>query len=274
MSLVATVLGCGSSGGVPRVGYGWGACDPAEPRNRRRRCSLLVERVGPDGRTTVLIDTGPDLRDQLLGADVKWVDGVLYTHEHADHTHGIDDLRVLAIYKRHLVDVYADDRTATLLRQRFAYCFETPPDSQYPPILTLHPLAAGEPVTIEGAGGPITALPFRQQHGDIEALGFRIGDFAYSCDLNGLPDDALPVLAGLGTWIVDALRPEPHPSHWSVAEALAWIRRLGPRQAFLTNMHTDLDYASLRDRLPPGVEPAFDGMRIAIDETAAEAMSA
>jgi len=264
MTLTATILGCASSGGVPRVGYGWGACDPSEPKNRRRRCSLLVERVGPDGKTTVLIDTGPDVREQLLDAKVEWVDGVLYTHEHADHIHGIDDLRVLAIYKRRLVDVYAEARTAAMLRHRFGYCFETPAGSQYPPILTLRTLEVGQPITIDGAGGAITALPFLQEHGDITALGFRIGDLAYSSDINGLPEESLPVLDGLGTWIVDALRPQPHPSHWSLPETLAFIERLRPRRAILTNMHTDLDFRTLQHALPANVEPAFDGLRVEI----------
>jgi phosphoribosyl 1,2-cyclic phosphate phosphodiesterase len=264
MSLVATILGCGSSGGVPRVGYGWGACDPAEPRNRRRRCSLLVQRHGEAGTTTVLVDTGPDLRMQLLDAGVEWVDGVLYTHEHADHTHGIDDLRVLAIFKRRLVDVYADDSTATLLRARFAYCFATPPGSQYPPILTLHGIAPLTPVTIEGPGGPITALPFLQRHGDIDSLGFRFEGLAYSSDANDLPEDSVAALEDLDVWIIDALRPAPHPSHWSVEEALGWVDRVRPARAVLTNMHTDLDYATLAAELPEGVEPAYDGMTITI----------
>lgn len=262
MALIATILGCGSSGGVPRVGYGWGSCDPREPRNRRRRCALLVESIAPQGRTTVLVDTGPDVRSQLLDAEVQWVDGVLYTHEHADHTHGIDDLRVLAIYKRRLVAVHADERTGTLLRHRFAYCFETPPGSQYPPILTLHRIEGA--VTVAGAGGTVRAVPFRQHHGDIDSLGFRIGGMAYSSDVNGLPDESLEALRGLDVWVVDALRPQPHPSHWSLPEALEWIERLRPKRAILTNMHTDMDYATLKAQLPPHVEPAYDGMRFEI----------
>ena len=262
----STLLGCGSSGGVPRIGFGWGSCDPAEPRNRRRRCSLLIERQGPAGRTTVLIDTGPDMRQQLLDAEVDWVDGVLYTHEHADHTHGIDDLRVLAINKRRRVDVHADAQTATLLRSRFSYCFETPKGSSYPPILTMHPLEIGVAMTVEGAGGSIETLPFDQDHGDIQSLGFRIGNFAYSSDVNGLAQASEAMLQGLDTWVVDALRPQFHPSHWSLPETLDWIRRLRPRRAILTNMHTDMDYETLRRTLPPGVEPGFDGLRIAIDE--------
>jgi phosphoribosyl 1,2-cyclic phosphate phosphodiesterase len=264
MAFEATILGCGSSGGVPRIGYGWGACDADEPKNRRRRCSLLVRRTDASGTTTVLVDTGPDVREQLLDAEVSWIDGVLYTHEHADHTHGIDDLRVLAIFKRRLVDVHADDATADLLRLRFGYCFEMPPGSHYPPILALHRIGAGVPVTIGGAGGAITALPFRQHHGDIDALGFRFGRMAYSSDVNGLPDESLSALEDLDVWIVDALRPQPHPSHWCLDEALVWIERLKPRRAILTNMHTDLDYDTLRRSLPEHVEPAFDGMAIVI----------
>ncbi len=265
MTLTATLLGCASSGGVPRVGFGWGSCDPGEPRNRRRRCSLLLERDGPDGRTTVLVDTGPDVRQQLLDAEVKAIDGVLYTHEHADHTHGIDDLRVLALYQRSLVDVYADQQTASLLRMRFSYCFETPPGSSYPPILTLNMMSVGKTVSIAGAGGVIQALPFDQDHGDIQSLGFRIGNLAYSSDINGLSAQSEELLQDLDVWIVDALRPHPHPSHWSLPETLEWIERLRPKRAILTNMHTDMDYQTLRRTLPEGVEPGHDGMRIRID---------
>jgi phosphoribosyl 1,2-cyclic phosphate phosphodiesterase len=265
MALTATLLGCGSSGGVPRVGFGWGSCDPAEPRNRRRRCALLLEQEGPEGRTTVLIDTGPDVRQQLLDAEVAKIDGVLYTHEHADHTHGIDDLRVLALYQRSLIDIHADQRTASLLRMRFAYCFETPPGSSYPPILALHMIAAGDRVSVGGAGGFIRALPFDQDHGDIQSLGFRFGNLAYSSDINGLSPESEKRLEDLDVWIVDALRPQPHPSHWSLPEALAWIERVKPKRAILTNMHTEMDYRTLRETLPEGVEPGYDGMRIDID---------
>ncbi|MDQ0392953.1 MBL fold metallo-hydrolase [Labrys monachus] len=266
MTLTATLLGCGSSGGVPRIGFGWGDCDPAEPRNRRRRCSLLIEREGASGRTTVLIDTGPDMRQQLLDAEVDWVDGVLYTHEHADHTHGIDDLRVLAINRRRRVDVHADPQTAALLRSRFSYCFETPKGSNYPPILTMHTIDIGIETVIDGAGGPVAALPFDQDHGDIHSLGFRVGNFAYSSDINGLPKESEAMLQGLDVWVVDALRPQPHPSHWSLTDALHWIAKLKPKRAILTNMHTDMDYRTLTRTLPPGVEPGFDGMRIGIAE--------
>src|SRR5271169_858501 len=184
MTLKITILGCGSSGGVPRPALGWGDCDPKNPKNRRRRTSLLVERREnrDGGPTRVLVDTSPDLREQLLDAEVDWLDGVLYTHEHADHTHGIDDLRALYIKRRRRVDVYLDEHTAAMMHTRFAYCFKSPPGSDYPPIATEHRLTAGTPVTVEGQGGPITALPFLQEHGDIASLGFRFGNLAYSCD--------------------------------------------------------------------------------------------
>lgn len=262
MSLTFTILGCGSSAGVPRIGSGWGACDPHNPKNRRRRCSLLVEKHGPGGVTRVLVDTAPDLREQLLDADVHHIDGVLFTHEHADHTHGIDDLRALALHQRKRIDVYIDAPTSASLRRRFGYCFETPPGSSYPPILREHRLEPGLAVSIGGAGGHITALPILQNHGDIVSLGFRFGALAYSCDLNGLPPDSLAALADLDVWIVDALRHTPHPSHWSLPETLHWIERVAPRHAILTNMHVDLDYEALRKTLPKNVEPAYDGMRI------------
>ena len=159
MALTFTILGCGSSAGVPRVGQGWGACDPNNPKNRRRRCSILVERQEAAGRTTVLVDTSPDLRAQLLDADVKSLDGVLFTHDHADHTHGIDDLRPLALHLGHRIDVYADAATSATLQLRFGYCFSTPPGSEYPPILTDHRIAAGAPVTIMGEGARSRRIP-------------------------------------------------------------------------------------------------------------------
>jgi phosphoribosyl 1,2-cyclic phosphate phosphodiesterase len=264
MTYTFTILGCGSSGGVPRVGQGWGACDPSNPKNRRRRCSLLVERRSPDGLTTVLIDTSPDLREQLLDANVGALDAVLYSHDHADHTHGIDDLRPLALVQRKRIDVYADEQTSKLLHERFGYCFETPIGSDYPPILQEHRMREGREVTISGKGGEITALPFPMQHGSTQALGFRIGNFAYSCDVNDLPVASQKALEGLDLWIVDALRYRPHPSHFSVDETLAWIARIQPKRAVLTNLHTDLDYEELSAKLPENVEPAYDGMRLSI----------
>ena len=268
MAASFTILGSGSSGGVPRPALGWGACDPNNPRNRRRRTSLLVERRNGAGVTRVLVDTSPDLREQLLDADVNWLDAVLFTHEHADHTHGIDDLRGLFIHRRRRVDVYLDEPTSKAVRARFGYCFEAPAGSEYPPIVTEHRLQAGLCVTVDGEGGPITALPVLQEHGDICSLGFRFGRLAYSCDLSGLPEASVGALAGIEVWIVDALRYRPHQSHFSVEDALAWIARIKPGHAILTNLHADLDYAELRTKLPPHVEPAFDGLKLVMPEAA------
>jgi phosphoribosyl 1,2-cyclic phosphate phosphodiesterase len=263
MTLRLTILGCGSSAGVPRVGVGWGACDPNNPKNRRRRCSVLLERVGHDGgKTTVLVDTGPDLRDQLLGADVRRLDAVLITHEHADHIHGIDDLRPLAIVQHERIPVYADRMTSELLQMRFGYCFETPAGSSYPPILKMRGLQVGVTVSVAGPGGSIEALPFRMIHGDIEALGFRFGNIAYAPDVSLMPEESLHALEGLDVLILDALRYTPHPTHFSVSEALELIQKVRPKHAILTNLHTDLDYETLRSELPPHIEPAYDGLQI------------
>ncbi len=263
MTLRLSILGCGSSAGVPRVGVGWGACDPTNPKNRRRRCSVLVERIAPDGAaTTVLVDTTPDLRDQLLGADVRRLDAVLYTHEHADHIHGIDDLRPLAIVQRQRIPVYADRMTSELLQMRFGYCFETPAGSDYPPILKMRHLQAGMSTVVEGPGGSVEALPFRMIHGDIDALGFRFGNIAYAPDVSRMPEESLRHLQELDVLIIDALRYTPHPTHFSVSEALELIGQVKPRRAILTNLHTDLDYETLSRELPPHVEPAYDGLQI------------
>jgi phosphoribosyl 1,2-cyclic phosphate phosphodiesterase len=266
MSLRLTILGCGSSAGVPRIGGHWGTCDPANPKNRRRRCSVLVERQGAGGVTRVLIDTSPDLRQQLLDVGVGEVQGVLYTHDHADHTNGIDELRSIALNTRSRVPVWADNRTGEMLQTRFSYCFYRAPGSDYPPILELNRLKAGETVEIDGPGGVIAALPFEVQHGRIDALGFRIADVAYTPDLNAIPDESLVALADLDLWIVDALRLTPHPSHFTLEESLAWIARLAPKRAVLTNMHIDMDYDTLTAQLPPHVVPAYDGMTLDIGE--------
>jgi phosphoribosyl 1,2-cyclic phosphate phosphodiesterase len=263
MSVTITILGCGSSAGVPRVGQGWGACDPSNPKNRRRRCSILVERTGDDGaKTQVLVDTSPDLREQLLGLGIARLDGILLTHSHADHTHGIDDIRPLVLMGRRKIDLHMDAATSAIVRANFSYIFETPPGSQYPALLTEHRLLPGARTRIEGPGGAIDARPFRLEHGDIDALGFRFGDVAYSPDLNGIPKESRAYLEGLDLWIVDALRHKPHPSHFSLSETLAWIEQLQPKRAILTNLHSDLDFERLRGDLPANVEPAFDGLMI------------
>ncbi len=262
MSSTLTILGCGSSAGVPRVGVGWGACDPSNPKNRRRRCSILIEKTTAGATTSVLVDTTPDLRDQLLGADVRRLDAVLYTHEHADHIHGIDDLRPLAIVMRKRIPVYADRMTSELLQLRFGYCFEAPAGSGYPPILEMRPLMPGTTTTVTGPGGSVEAVPFRMIHGDIEALGFRFGNVAYAPDVSRMPEESLSYLEGLEVLIIDALRYTPHPTHFSVPEALELIEAVKPKRAVLTNLHTDLDYETLRRELPPHITPAYDGLRI------------
>lgn len=262
MTLEATILGCGSSGGVPRLGGpgnagAWGACDPANPKNRRTRCSLLVR----SATTNVLVDTSPDMRQQLLDARCGTLDGVLITHDHADQLHGLDDLRMVAINMRRRIDVHTDAATMPGMLARFGYCFATPEGSSYPPIVTAHEIA--EPF-VPFAIGDIPVRAFAQRHGHIRSLGFRFGGLAYSSDVNGLDDAAFAALEGVECWIVDTLRYTPHPSHAHLAQALEWIARVKPRRAVLTNLHVDLDYETLRRELPKGIEPAYDGMRITL----------
>ena len=254
------ILGCGSSGGVPRLGGHWGQCDPTNPRNMRRRCSMLVEQDGPEGTTRVLIDTSPDLRGQLLDAGIGELDAVVYTHSHADHVHGIDDLRMIVFNMKQRLPVWADGDTQNALYARFGYAFMQPDDSPYPPILDMHTIEGD--VVIDGAGGPITLTPFEVNHGSIEALGFRVGDVAYLPDVAEIPDDVWPVLDGLECWIVDALRRTPHPTHSHLSQTLDWIARVAPRRAVLTNMHIDLDYQTVADETPDHITPAYDGMTL------------
>jgi phosphoribosyl 1,2-cyclic phosphate phosphodiesterase len=260
MSVKITLLGTGSSVGVPRIGPVWGSCDPRNPKNRRRRCALLYERIGKGGCTAILVDTPADIREQLLDAEVSRLDGVLYTHDHADHTHGIDDLRGIFFAMKQRVPIYADALTRATLERRFEYCFAQPPGSLYPAILKAHDITPPEPVRISGPGGPVEAIPFLQEHGGNPSLGFRFGNIAYSPDVGGLPEASLPLLEGLDLWIVDALRPMPHPSHFSVGQTLEWIERLNVKRAILTHMTIELDYESLRRQLPSHVVPGYDGM--------------
>ncbi|RMF08217.1 MAG: MBL fold metallo-hydrolase [Alphaproteobacteria bacterium] len=247
-----TILGCGTSGGVPRIGPVWGRCNPDNPKNHRRRVSILVEHEG----TSILVDTSPDLRAQCLDAGINRLDGVLYTHDHADHTHGIDDLRAIAHAMGKRVDIYANATTLAVLRRRFDYVFQSV--AGYPPIAEAHEITG--PFRV----GAIEIRPFSQIHGPITSLGFRFDEVAYSTDLNGLSDDAFKVLEGVKVWIVDALRYDPHPTHAHLDQTLAWIERVKPERAILTHMTWDMDYDELKAQLPPHIEPAFDGLVIEI----------
>ena len=254
-----TILGCGSSGGVPRLGGHWGDCDPANPRNTRRRCSMLVERDGAQGTTRVLIDTTPDMRQQLLDAGIGHLDAVAWTHSHADHTHGLDDLRQIVFNRRDRLPVWADGATQRALLARFDYAFVQPEGSPYPPILEMHTIG-GAPFTIDGAGGPITLTPFEVDHGSIDALGFRIGRVAYLPDVIRIPEASWAHLQGLDCWILDALRRTPHPTHAHLDLALEWIAKAQPKEAVLTNMHIDLDHDIVAAETPDHIRPAYDGM--------------
>ena len=258
--LRCTVLGCGSSGGVPRLGGIWGECDPNNPKNTRRRCSLLVERDSLDGTTSVLIDTSPDMRSQLLDSGTGRLDGVVYTHSHADHTNGLDDLRMITFNMRARVPVWADGDTQNDLLGRFGYAFVQPEGSPYPPMLDLKSIDG--PFEIDGPGGDIPLQPIVVNHGAIDALGFKIKNLVYLPDVADIYDDAWPVLEGLDYLIIDALRRSPHPTHAHLEKTLRWIEQLNPNRAILTNMHIDMDYATVEAETPDHITPAFDGMVI------------
>ncbi|SDW19112.1 MBL fold metallo-hydrolase [Roseicitreum antarcticum] len=258
-----TILGCGSSGGVPRLGNLWGDCDPENPKNYRRRCSILVERVTPDGVTSVLIDTSPDMRAQLLDAGVTSLDAVIYTHAHADHVHGLDDLRQIVFLTGQRLAVWADGATQDALISRFGYAFTQPEGSPYPPILNMQTIRGD--VSIAGKGGILTLTPFRANHGTIDALGFRIGPVAYLPDAVEMYPEGWDALHGLECWIVDALRRKPHPTHAHLDRTLEWIASAAPRRAVLTNMHIDLDYETVQAETPAHITPAYDGMVLHFD---------
>jgi len=260
--LEVTILGSGSSGGVPRADGEWGACDPANPKNLRSRCSLLVRRrgEGAERETTVIVDTSPDLRMQTALAGAKRLDAVLLTHDHADQMHGLDDVRAFFLRQRARLPVWMDPPTTESALRRFGYVFEG--EAGYPAICDARALPAhGVDWAVDGPSGPIPVRTFDQDHGAIRSVGYRFGGVAYSSDVVDLDDDAFEALAGLDVWIVDALRYRPHPTHAHVERTLEWIARARPRRAILTNLHIDLDYETLRRELPEGVEPAYDGMR-------------
>lgn len=259
------MLGCGTSSGVPRLGGAdgagdWGDCDPSEPRNRRRRVSVLVEHHG----TNILIDAGPDLREQLLSARVRHLDAVLFTHDHADHAHGIDDLRQIFHLMRRPVACHAIPATWSVLERRFDYVFQG--TEFYPATCT------ATHITAPFAIGDITVTAFAQNHGNIDSTGFRLAAagraLAYSTDVKALDDRAAAALADLDLWIVDALRHTPHPTHSHLAQTLAWIAHYRPRRAILTHMDQSMDYRTLAATLPSGTEPGFDGLMFDLDSVA------
>ena len=247
------ILGCGTSTGVPIIGCTCPICSSDDPRNTRLRCSILID----VGDTRILVDTGPDLRTQALRANIETVDAVLFTHSHADHLHGIDECRTFNIHKRGPIPIYADRRTLWHIEARFGYTLhgERAQKGWWRPALIPNRIGDG-PFAV--AGVPVT--PFRQRHGNGESLGFRIGDFAYSSDVDALPEASLAALAGVDLWIVDALRERPHPSHSHLERSLAWIARVRPKRAVLTHMNHEVDYATWAAKLPAGVEPAHDGL--------------
>lgn len=253
-----TVLGCGVSTGVPSIGVGWGDCDPADPRNRRRRASLFIESRGK----SLLIDTSPDLREQFLDAGIAWVDAVVLTHAHADHLHGIDDLRAVNRLMKRPIPLYADTATLDEVKVRFGYVLASPGAQEpfYKPTLVPHRIAG----RFEAAGIPV--VPFAQDHGFSTTQGLRIGEFAYSTDVTELDDNAFQTLAGIEVWIVDCLRREPHPTHSHLEKTLGWIARVKPRRAILTHMDHTLDYAKLAAELPEGVEPGQDGLVVELPD--------
>ena len=270
--LRARVLGCGSSGGVPRVDGDWGDCDPAEPKNFRLRCSLLlegahcIEDLVSGKLTRVLIDTSPDLRAQLLAARAGTLDGVVFTHAHADQAHGIDDVRAIVYRRGARLPAFMSPATRRELTQRFDYIFLTPEGSSYPPLMNAFDAPAGEAITVTGPGGDLTLSLFDVEHGLAPCSGVRAGGFAYTPDVSGLDAAAFAALRGSTVWIVDALRDKPHPSHAHLALSLDWLESVRPQLGVLTNLHIDLDYQALRARLPADVRPAFDGMEIILED--------
>ncbi len=245
-----TVLGSGTSSGVPRLPGLWGACDPDNPKNRRRRASLLVQ----SATTHLVIDCGPDFRAQLLDHPIPRLDAVLLTHDHADHAHGLDDIRGFAKYQKERIPIHAAAETLAVVTRRFDYAFAG--GNGYPPIVEAREIRPFEPFRI----GDLDIVAFRQLHGPVESLGFRIGPLAYSTDVKALPEESFKVLKGVSLWVVDALREREHPTHASLSETLSWIARVRPQHAWLTHLSEEMDYETLRAKLPAGVEPAHDGL--------------
>ncbi|NDC56126.1 MAG: MBL fold metallo-hydrolase [Alphaproteobacteria bacterium] len=251
-----TVLGCGGSGGVPLIGNQWGHADPNNPKNYRTRPSIFIQ----EGQTSVLIDTTPDMRQQLLRENITRVTHVLFTHAHADHTNGFDDIRSLNHLLKAKIPIYADEETGAELASRFAYAFQAPRDDGfYQPSVVLNNFSE-EPLKI----GELTFIPIKQDHGYSTSWGFRVGDFAYNTDVKNFSDESLSALEGVKVWIVDALREEPHMTHSHLKQTLRWIRHLSPQQAYLTHMNHTVDFDEYHKKTPENVCPAWDGLVIEI----------
>jgi phosphoribosyl 1,2-cyclic phosphate phosphodiesterase len=225
----------------------------------------LGEAASEGGITRVVIDTSPDLREQLIDANVEDIDAVFLTHEHADQTHGIDDLRSVVLHRRKRIPLYMSEATAKDIMSRFSYCFQSAPGSDYPPILDHLGIEAGDSRTIDGKGGPLTLTAFAVEHSIAATFGFRIDNTAYTPDVHDIPAASWPALENLDLWIIDGLRYAQHPSHFSLSDALSWIDRFKPKRAVITNMHADLDYEVVRQQVPDGVVPAYDGMRLVVE---------
>jgi len=270
MTIRAIILGCGSSGGVPRIDGDWGICDPLEPKNRRTRCSIYIEywegdkEPAVEDRTAILIDTSPDLRAQFLSNNIKRLDTVLYTHDHADQSHGIDDLRAIAYKMRKRIPTYMDVHTKEYLYKRFEYCFEMPEGRVHPPILELQNLIKGGDVFhIQGPGGALSVDVLELSHGPTPAIGFIFdGKLAYTPDVWDIPDASLRSLQNINTWVLDTLRYNEHPTHAHADKALSWLVKTQAQKGILTNLHIDMDYQSLSSELFGEVEPAYDGLKI------------
>lgn len=266
MKRKVVILGCGSSCGVPRPNQDWGNCDPSEPKNRRRRSSILIEQYSPNdlnNKTSIIIDTSADFSHQLIDTSVKEISAVIYTHAHADHTHGIDDLRSFALAQKNKIPIYAEKQTLEILNRTFGYCFKTPHGSNYPPILEANEIFFDQEFNISGKGGEISFIPFIQPHGSINSVGLRIGkDFAYCTDISAVNQYIMEHIAQVDTLIIDALQYKPHPSHLSVSEVLNVVEIVKPNKVYLTHMHNTLDYVTLKKELPSFIEPAYDNLSI------------
>ena len=262
-TLTVKILGSGCSTGVPRIDGYWGACDPQNPKNRRSRCSAWFGLSNDQELTSVVIDTAPDFREQMIRANVPYIDAILWTHDHADQTHGLDDMRAYTFARGRPIDGYMDEATYATLTRRFGYVFEG--NLGYPPVCIPRRLPAhGHTWSISGEGGDMSVTTFEQAHGPIRSVGYRIGDIAYSSDISDLPEASFAALNGLKIWIVDALRYQPHPTHSHLEKTLSWIERVKPERAILTNLHQDMDYEALKAILPPGVEPAYDQLELKV----------